>query len=70
MSFISIWNPIKGYWQTINLNLVIEYHFEEGYTIIVTSAGTYAAEGDVTNEIKNVIRSHAGTLAIIPKSEK
>ena len=64
MIFIKIWNPVKELYQVVNLNKVIEYHFTDGYTWLITEEEKiYTAEGDITKQIATTIKAGGGHYA-------
>lgn len=60
MTFIKIRSPLNDEWRNVNLEHVIEYNYNDGYTTLTTAAGTYSTEGDITKQIATVIKTCGG----------
>lgn len=60
MNFIKIWNPVSQLHQSINLDHIIEFHFDKDFTCILTTTGMYAADGDITGQIAKAIKIGGG----------
>lgn len=62
MHFITVKKASTGEQVTVNISSIIEYHVEEGNTVLVLPNMTVRVQGDITSQMRIVIRNNSGSV--------